>query len=228
MAVRLSRGLVALLGSAFGLAACTDMVISPTPMIAAQESGQAPKLKPGFWSYDACADPREQGRWTCANGFVVSDETIDQSPPPPGGYGAVAGGDLKPPPFAYRIGVGDPLLVQVQLERAGGVEASRTFYTFVALDPVSRDATGRIDRAEVWLVKCGPPTEPKPGDMGPRPTEHPFSGVVETDYGCRPTDRAGLLSAALASRTMAAKDASRAVYRWIREQPPEPAGGSTP
>jgi hypothetical protein len=222
--MRLFSGLaaIALLGAAFGLGACTDMVISPTPVITAQESAQAPKVKPGFWAYDVCVDQREKARWPCTQGFVVSGETIDLFPPPPGGYGAAAGGDLKAPPFSYRIGVGDPLLVQVQLQQAGAGDQGRTFYAFAALDPISRDDRGRIDRAEVWLVKCGPPAEPQPGDMGPRPTEHPFSGVTGTEYGCRPTDRSGLVAAARASRTIVAKE----VYRWIDERPPEQVGNS--
>jgi hypothetical protein len=221
MTMRRLIGLAAILSAALWLGAC-DMVVSPAPVITAEESAQAPKLKPGFWTYNLCAAQPRNSDDLCAKGFMISNETLAPSPPPPGGYPAGGGEDYGPPPFPYRVGDGAPLLMQVRMQQVGPGDSDRTFYVFLAVDPRSRDDQGRIDRAEIWLVKCGPAAEPRPGDMGPRPTEHPFAGVTATDYGCRPTDRPGLVSAALASRALPAEDVNRAVYRWMGEGPPGP------
>jgi hypothetical protein len=224
MAMRLINGFaaLALLGAALGLGACTDMVVSTAPVFTADESTPAPKLKPGFWAGDACIDQRFKAEAFCIDGYMISDKQIDLTDPAVARSGPPAGGDdYGRPPFFYRLGVGDPLLMQVQMKAsAGSGEPERPFYVFLALDPKSRDDQGRIDRADVWFVKCGPPAPPKPGDMGPRPTEHPFAGVTMTDYGCAPTDRSGLFSVARASRALPAREAQRAVYRWISERPP--------
>jgi hypothetical protein len=211
---------IALFGATFGLAACVDVVASPTPVFTAAENAAAPKLKPGFWTYAKCVDPRFMAGSECSNDYVVSESTLDLAGIPPEAAGAAAAGrDDFRPPYPYRIGVGDPLLMQLQLTEVVADER-HTINVFVALDPKSHDDRGRIDEAEVWFPKCGPAAEPRPDDNGPRPTEHPFPGVTMTDYGCTPTDRAGLFSVARASRSV--PDAYRAVYRWMGERAPSP------
>jgi hypothetical protein len=231
MSMRLIKGFVAfsLLGAGLGLGACTDMVISTAPVFTAEESAAAPRLKPGFWAGDICADDRFKARLLCLDGYMISENQLDLTDPALAKSDPPAGGeDYGPPPFSYRLGGGEPLLMQVQMKANGGGGApERPFYVFVALDPKSRDDQGRIDRAGVWFVKCGLPAAPKPGDMGPRPTEHPFPGVTVTDYGCEPKDRSGLFSTAQASRALPGKETLHAVYRWISERRPEPAADPT-
>jgi hypothetical protein len=212
---------IALLGATFGLAACVDVVASPTPVFTADESAAAPKLKPGFWTNAICVDPRLMAESACRDGYIVSESTLNLTGIPPEAAGAAAAGaDDFRPPYPYRIGVGDPLLMQLQLTEVAADER-RTVYVLVALDPKSHDDQGRIDAAEVWFAKCGPPAEPRPDDNGPRPTEHPFPGVTMTDYGCTPPDRVGLAAVARASRSL--PNAFRAVYRWMGERAPTPA-----
>jgi hypothetical protein len=133
---------------------------------------------------------------------------------------STAGGIVRPPPFSYRLGDGDPLIMQVRLEPAETTAPERPFYAFLAVDPKSRDDQGRIDQAYFWILTCGPPAAPKPGGVALRPTDHPFPGVVMTDYGCRPADRAALSAIAAASRALPAKQVSGSTYRWISELPP--------
>ncbi len=119
----------------------------------------------------------------------------------------------------YILADGRPPMLQLLFPGLGGIaekgpdmmtsaDADRPGFIFFGIRPMSRDASGRIDELEEWLVLCGPPGPLPPNQgaaetpaakmlnrIGPL-TEHPFPGVIPAGISCRPRDREGLREAA--------------------------------
>jgi hypothetical protein len=140
---------LSVLGAA-ALSGC-NLVTTENPMFTKADAIGAPPMRGGLWrleTRDCIVDetlPRD--RWpACAKSFVADGE--------PGQDGEVAG---------------DPALLQapLPLQTEGG---ARTFYLYVAFQPLKRDAEGRVTTIRAWAVQCGPPSRPKLADLQP-PTE---------------------------------------------------------
>jgi hypothetical protein len=203
---------LALMGSAAGLAGC-NLVVSPTPVFTAADARGAPPLRPGVW---AAMDPdckfddkAPAADWPqCAQGAVIN-ATDGWSP------------DKKADSAPYVLAAGDPRVLQTPSPVPTGSQTTKTLYFFLAVNPLARDAQGRIVKVEVWFIQCGPPppkakpdapASDKPDDANV--TREPLPGMKIDGGLCTPTDKAAVRHAAKASRARAQQPA---VLRWVRD-----------
>jgi hypothetical protein len=208
----LTFGLIAL--AALTLGGC-NLVMSDKPVFTPADAEGAAPLRPGVWAApDAgCAFDEAQpvAAWPkCAGGSVVT---------PTEAWGA----DDPSKHNAYVLAAGDPRVLQAvaDISTSDNVSAPKgPIYLFLAVKPLASDGQGRIVKAEVWIIQCGPPPPPPKADAKEQPkpedyaTKHPLPGMIMSDGACSPRDKAAVLGAAGPSRAWAE---GVMTLHWVRD-----------
>jgi hypothetical protein len=203
-----------------------NLVMSSTPMFTAQDAQGAPPMRPGIWvspegdcKFDE-AQPVKSWPKCVGPALITPDKTFDATDTTSGA--------------AYILAAGDPRVLQVETDVAGlnvaavtGKKPAATgaapehqwIYFFMGLKPLAHDGAGRITKAEVWFIQCGPPSAPPAKDATPSPdslgTSKPLPGMIMDGGACSPRDKAAVLGAAGPSRAWDLPQ--HKVVRWVRD-----------
>ncbi len=207
--------------AALTLGGC-NLVMSKIPVFTAADAAGAPPLRPGVWAgaeKDCAFDEHQPAtNWPhCAGGSVISaDAAFDPSDPK----------TASP----YILASGDPRVMQILVDfggldqgkpASGSADGDKKVHIFLGLQPLDHDGAGRITRAELWFIQCGPPppksTAAKPADSANGAqfaTQHPLPGMTMEGDDCTPSGKAAVRAAARPSR---AWDDQRKVIHWVRD-----------
>ncbi len=200
--------------AALTLGGC-NLVTSPTPVFAAADAAGAPALRPGVWAApekDCDFTPADSAdTWPqCAAGVLVTPDKVFEA-------------DTPDDPAPYVLAAGDPRILQLYVDLSGLQPSSdhappRHAYFFMGVKPQAHDSAGRITRAEIWFIACGPPS-PKGSGGGVETqdgsiTQKPLPGMTLNDAGCSPKDQAALRGAVGPSRVW---DSDHRVIHWLRD-----------
>jgi hypothetical protein len=201
------------------LSAC-NVVMTKTPLFAKADTAASPKLRPGLWAENPntdCAldETKPLADWpSCANGFVVIDDTTV------GGYGDQGGAKVFQTTSALVV-AGDPLIFQVHAkgQQNGGPDTDA--YIYAGMEATKRDDKGRVIATRTWAVLCGPPPpdSAKLADGSQRyGTLAPFAGMTmdASNNDCSTTSQAALHAAAKASHQYADAGPTSAAH-WVRD-----------
>jgi hypothetical protein len=213
------------------LSAC-NMVVSDKPWF---DAASGPQLKDGLWANldsPGCAvDPAKTiAQWPeCAQPMLIRGNTY--SGPPAGSDPAMAAARFDPSKWqaiSHFLVEGEPQVDQIFLDLSkasanDGIDRSKakSFYLYVAVKPIARDADGRITATLRWPVMCGPlPKNTKSKDGKPIfVTDQPFAGLTLDDGRCTAQDPAALRGAAAQSEGVAqASGFAIITSRWISDE----------
>lgn len=201
-----------------GLSACNgDDLTTKTPVLFAADAQGAPAARDGVWISDnGCSvDPAlDLPAWDdCADAFIVRrgkvahpDDAVESDP-----------ARLK----AIRLALAPDFQIAQQGPGDGGSDG---YYSYLGVDGIQLDETGRAVALRVWPLKCGPPPPDGTKTPGGKPryqTLKPYPGVEVEEGGCAARGRAGLIAAATASRAdPEGNHGSSDRFRWLREERP--------
>jgi len=216
------------------LCAC-NVVLTKTPLFAAQDAAGAPTLRPGVWVFAHEAGCKFDERqpfldWpNCAGGGLVGLNDIA------GQKQNAAKGVLEHTPVILASGDPRVLQLQISIDVSAGASASASGdataaasasatgpqampWGYGAVRPTLHDDQGRITAFSFWPILCGPPP-PKKGkdDLGLSGTEHPLPGLTMQDNNtdCTTDSKDALRGAARASEAWADKPLAQA--HWVRD-----------
>lgn len=198
------------------LGACSNQVLSEAPLVAV---GERPDevVRPGRWKVlgEACGEARPPVIWSeCGDSLLFDGDAVvfgDSGKTP---VRAAAGR----PTILQARGMGDRLvgrsLDDFALRQQGRPPLLSgdppPFYLFFVVEPVRRDAEGRVIDLRLRSVQCGPPVKPL------EPTDRPGPGLVmdEEANNCLAADRTALTAAARATLGRPS-DRSEERYVWL-------------
>ena len=208
--------------AAAALSAC-DIVDDHAPTFSPSQA--VSPLKPGLWQTPTgCETARPLPRSTFCVPHGDGLSALQWVITPKALFGAHRGDtpDL-PAGMPYVISPGAPMLMQIQADvpdkpdKSPGLRAGLHVW-FLALEPTSRDAAGRITAFTVWPVMCGPtPHAGSPNFDETDVTKHPFAGLAMDGMTCTARDAASIRAAALASRSVFADNTMS--YEWAGNAP---------
>jgi hypothetical protein len=213
------RSLPLVLAAVLLLGGC-NMVTSKRPLFNVADQAGAPMLRMGLWIRPdpACVfDPATPTlSWPeCASLVVVHPHWFS---------GALMGNDyrsIREHPHIgapYILAGAYPSVLQVRMSDPGKPSA----YVFQGLRPSRFDVQGRVIEAKLWLVQCGPPEPPRPGqsDHLYRETKSPLAGLTMDGTDCIANDPQTVLAATRASEGWPQNDGAAApIIRWVRDVP---------
>ena len=175
-----------------------NMVHTDHPLFTAADAVGAPTFRPGVWAAPdphCDFDPNQPVKaWPqCAHG----DSMLE----------AEKGVSMMLVP-------GAPMIIQFASNKPEAGSTAPQDYFYVAIDPLRRDAAGRIVAMNSWAVACGPPRRGAHSN-GPRGTLHPWPGMTMDPDGnnCTAASAAVVRTAAVLSRP---RGAPNGVY-WVRD-----------
>jgi hypothetical protein len=200
------------------LSACSNQVLSDVPLIVAGEQ-PAEVVRVGRWVMleDSCGDVAPPVAWTDCGEQALFDGAL------------VAFEDQTAIPL--RIGAGAPIVLQARqtgdrligrslndfaLRQRGKLPPltgpQPPYFLYYIVEPVRRDAEGRIVDLRLREVQCGPPRAPI------EPTDRPGPGLTmdEEDNNCLAADRVALSGAARATRDRP-YDRTEGRYVWVAD-----------
>lgn len=198
------------------LAACSNQVFSETPLVAPDERPED-VVRPGRWKVlgEACGEVRPPVAWTeCGDSVLFDGEALvfDESGKIPVQVAA------DEPTILQARGIGDRLVGRSLDDFARRQQGKPPllkgdpppFYLYFVIEPVRRDAEGRVIDLRLRSVQCGAPARPL------EPTDKPEAGLVmdEEANNCLAADRSALAAAARATLGRLS-DRSEERYVWL-------------
>lgn len=190
------KSLTVLALAALLLGGCS-MVTSPEPMFTAADAVGAPALRDGLWGGEDCRPSEVRkavGRWKACDWVLKrGDEwlSLDET-----GWAAT--------PFL--VAAGAPLVAQLRDKPQA--------YLYYGLEPLARDADGRVTRARIWPVLCADKALEARGET--------FADLtLGEDGNCTPAGPEAVRAAARSSRGAGAEGGDGdQVVGWLRDVRP--------
>lgn len=142
--------------AALTLAACNN-ISSEAPLFARDDVARTPVLRAGMWGV------RKEGCALTASGRQPNGCT------PPIEISADLVGDPAAGGIPYILSDGSPPVIQLSVPDQ---QTRKTTYYYWAVEPIARDAGGRVTEAWIWPVQCGP--------LAPAPEEDSTAAETST------------------------------------------------
>ncbi len=210
-----------------------NMVISDEPWFA--EPGKV-QQKPGLWVMLESTDCRVDANMKladmpeCASPMLIADGTYSGRPNDQSLSAEDRNDPAKWEKIVHVLVDGTPMVDQLRFDATNPEDGAplpafngKLTYLYLAVQPTTFDAKGRITAARRWPVMCGPLKRGEKDAAGsPRfVSSNPYPGMSAVhDMACNARDVANLRDAAVKSETSApAAGYTIMESRWMRDEP---------